>query len=154
MSLRTTALVTLVAGAGLAAAGLRAEGTDQAQTSVMTVYKSPTCGCCGLWVDHMKAAGFQVRVVDMDDVTEVKQASGVPMRLRTCHTAVVGDYVVEGHVPADVVQKLLRERPAAAGVAVPGMPIGSPGMEQGPRKDPYDVLLFDKAGKISVYAKR
>ena len=118
------------------------------------VYKSPTCGCCKLWIDHMTAAGFQVRGVDMEDITEVKQASGVPMRLRTCHTAIIDGYVVEGHVPADLVKKMLAEKPKVTGIAVPGMPVGSPGMEQGSQKDPYDVLLFDKTGKTTVYAKR
>lgn len=121
---------------------------------VMTVYKTPTCGCCSLWIDHVKAAGFEVRAVDLEDLTEVKQASGVPMRLRTCHTAVVDGYVVEGHVPADLIRKMLAEKPGVTGIVVPGMPIGSPGMEQGNQKDPYEVLLFDKTGKTTVYAKR
>jgi hypothetical protein len=120
----------------------------------MTVYKTPTCGCCAKWVEHMKAAGFKVQVQDMDDLTEIKQASGVPIKLRTCHTAVVGNYVVEGHVPADVVKKMLSEKPKMAGIAVPGMPIGSPGMESGNEKASYDVLLFDKAGQTTVYTKR
>ena len=102
----------------------------------------------------MQKAGFKVREVDLDDLTEVKQASGVPMRFRTCHTALVDGYVVEGHVPADLVKKMLAEKPKAAGLAVPGMPIGSPGMEQGDQKEPYDVFLFDKTGKTTVYAKR
>ncbi|HSR15779.1 MAG TPA: DUF411 domain-containing protein, partial [Gemmatimonadales bacterium] len=114
----------------------------------------PTCGCCGKWIEHMQAAGFKVRTVDMDDITEVKQASGVPMKLRTCHTALVDGYVVEGHVPADLVRRMLAEKPKMAGIAVPGMPLGSPGMEQGDMKDPYEVLLFDKSGKTTVYAKR
>jgi hypothetical protein len=125
-----------------------------AQGPAMTVYKTPTCGCCAKWVDHMKAAGFQVQVQDMDDLTEIKQASGVPLRIRTCHTAVVGSYVVEGHVPADLVKKMLSEKPKMTGIAVPGMPIGSPGMESGTEKAPYDVVLFDKTGKTTVYAKR
>ena len=125
-----------------------------AQGPAMTVYKTPTCGCCAKWVDHMKAAGFKVQVQDMDDLTEIKQASGVPVKIRTCHTAVVANYVVEGHVPADLVQKVLTEKPKMTGIAVPGMPIGSPGMESGNEKAPYDVLLFDKSGKTTVYAKR
>jgi hypothetical protein len=125
-----------------------------AQGPAMTVYKTPTCGCCAKWVDHVKAAGFKVQVQDMDDLTEIKQASGVPIPIRTCHTAVVGNYVVEGHVPADLVKKMLAEKPKMAGIAVPGMPVGSPGMEQGNEKQPYDVVLFDKTGKTTVYAKR
>jgi hypothetical protein len=126
---------------------------DQAQGPAITVYKTATCGCCGKWVDHMKKAGFAVRTVDTDDLTEVKQASGVPMRLRTCHTALVEGYVIEGHVPADLVERLLKEKPAGAGLAVAGMPMGSPGME-GVRRDAYEVLLFSKDGKTTVYAKR
>jgi hypothetical protein len=152
--LRPTTLLTAALAGALLAAGLAAQQRAQTTLPVMTVYKTPTCGCCGVWVDHVKAAGFQVRAVDLDDLTEVKQASGVPMRLRTCHTAVVGDYVVEGHVPADLIKRLLRERPQTAGIAVPGMPIGSPGMEMGDRKDPHDVLLFDKSGRTTVYARR
>jgi hypothetical protein len=149
----TAFLAGLTAVAMVAAVAQKPAG-PQAAAGVMTVYKSPTCGCCKLWIDHMTAAGFQVRTVDMEDITEVKQASGVPMRLRTCHTALIDGYVVEGHVPADLVKKMLAEKPKVAGIAVPGMPLGSPGMEQGSQKDPYDVLLFDKSGKTTVYAKR
>lgn len=154
MSLRVRMFAGLVLGMAGVVAGLSAQRPTPARTPVMTVYKSPTCDCCGKWIEHMKAAGFQVRAVDMDDITEVKQASGVPVRLRTCHTALIGDYVVEGHVPADLVRRLLQERPAVAGIAVPGMPIGSPGMEVGNRKDPYEVLLFEKSGRTSVFARR
>lgn len=152
MLFRTMALMAGVATAGVAVA-MQAPRAAPVQKSVVTVYKSPTCGCCSLWVDHMKEAGFQVRTVDMDDITEVKQAGGVPIRLRTCHTALVDNYVIEGHVPADLVKKLLADKPEVAGIAVPGMPIGSPGMEGAP-KAPYDVLLFDKSGKITLFAKR
>lgn len=152
MLFRTIVLVAGVATAGLVYA-LQPSADAAVAASVVTVYKSPTCGCCSAWVDHMKQAGFEVRTVDMDDITEVKQASGVPIRLRTCHTALVDNYVIEGHVPADLVKKLLAEKPAVTGVAVPGMPMGSPGME-GATKDPYEVLLFDKSGKTSVFAKR
>lgn len=141
-------------GAATLVTAVLAQRPAQDKSSELTVYKSPTCGCCGKWIDHMKAAGFQVKVVDLDDLTEIKQASGVPMKLRTCHTGVVGNYAIEGHVPADVVKKLLAEKPAGAGIAVPGMPIGSPGMEVGNQKDSYEVLLFDKTGKTTVFAKR
>lgn len=153
MMVRTAVIIACLGGAAAAGASLLKEDAATAQGQVVTVYKNATCGCCVKWGDHMKAAGFQVREVDVDDLTEIKQASGVPMRLRTCHTAVVGDYVVEGHVPADLVQKMLKEKPAVTGIAVPGMPMGSPGMEGTP-KDAYDVLLFEKSGKTSVYAKR
>jgi hypothetical protein len=150
--MRTKLLV--IAGLGLAGTLLTAAVRPASQGPAMTVYKTPTCGCCGKWVEHMKAAGFQVQVQDMDDLTEIKQASGVPLRVRTCHTAVVGSYVVEGHVPADVVKKMLSEKPKVTGIAVPGMPIGSPGMESGTEKTPYDIVVFDKTGKTTVYAKR
>lgn len=154
--MRTRVLTLTLTLAAVAAVGTAvvAQRPAQAKGPEVTVYKSPTCGCCGKWIDHMKAAGFQTKVVDMDDLTEIKQASGVPMRLRTCHTAVVANYVIEGHVPADLIRKMLAEKPAAAGIAVPGMPAGSPGMEVAGQKDAYDVLLFDKAGKTTVYAKR
>jgi hypothetical protein len=120
----------------------------------MQVYKTPTCGCCGKWVDHVKAAGFTPAVHDLSDLAHVKAKAGVPANLQSCHTALVGGYAIEGHVPADVIQQLLREKPAIAGIAVPGMPIGSPGMEQGDRKDPYEVMAFTSDGKTSVYARR
>ena len=119
----------------------------------VTVYKSPTCGCCTKWVEHVKKAGFAVTVKDVPNVGEVKLANGVPADLASCHTALVGGYVVEGHVPADVMQKLLKEKPAVAGIAVAGMPMGSPGME-GSYSDRYNVVAFEKSGKQSVYASR
>jgi hypothetical protein len=119
----------------------------------MTVYKSPTCGCCAKWVEHMRANGFAVTVNETPDVAPIKDKQGVPAELRSCHTALVGGYAIEGHVPADVIKKLLRERPNAVGLAVPGMPMGSPGME-GASKDSYNVMLFDKAGKATIYASR
>ncbi len=120
----------------------------------MTVYKDPNCGCCEQWVAHVKQAGFAVTVRDTADMSTVKASMGVPDALGSCHTARVGTYTIEGHVPADLIKKLLAEKPVARGLAVPGMPMGSPGMEQGGRKDKYDVLLFDKAGKTKVYASR
>lgn len=123
----------------------------------MTVYKSPTCGCCKDWVKHMEANGFAVKAVDLDDVEDLpkkKRQLGVPAAVQSCHTGVVGAYLIEGHVPADLVKKLLTEKPAVAGLTVPGMVVGSPGMEVGSRKDHYDVLSFTKAGKTSVYARR
>jgi hypothetical protein len=120
----------------------------------MVVYKTPTCGCCRAWVDHVQAAGFQVEVHDMPDVAPVKAEHGVPGHLGSCHTALVDGYVVEGHVPADVIRRLLSERPQVAGIAVPGMPAGSPGMEMGARKDPYDVIAFARDGKVSVFESR
>jgi len=122
------------------------------EAPVMTVYKSPTCGCCGDWVDHMREAGFEVVVRDTAGMAAVKTSLGVPAALGSCHTATVDGYVVEGHVPAAVVRRVLEERPAVAGVAVPGMPIGSPGMEvPGRIPEPFDVFAFTADGQGSVY---
>jgi hypothetical protein len=137
---------------GLSLASLTASTLAQAPTAI-TVYKSPTCGCCAKWVEHMKKAGFAVTVNDVPNVGEVKMAHGVPGQLASCHTALAGGYVIEGHVPADVVQKLLKEKPAVAGIAVPGMPMGSPGMEGG-AVDHYDIVAFDKSGTQHVFASR
>lgn len=135
-------------------AGALARVEAVAPAPVVTVYKSPSCGCCTKWVDHMRASGFEVVVKDMDDVTPIKNEAGVPKALRSCHTAVVSGYTLEGHVPADLVQKLLKEKPKnTAGLAVPGMPMGSPGME-GPRKDAYEVVAYGADGKTRVYAER
>lgn len=143
--------------AALTAAGLlvaRPRAADAQPLPAMTVYKDPNCGCCEQWVAHVKQAGFAVTVRDTSDMATVKASMGVPDALGSCHTARVGAYVIEGHVPADVIRKILAEKPAGRGLAVPGMPVGSPGMEQGGRKDRYDILLFDKAGKTRVYASR
>jgi hypothetical protein len=117
------------------------------------VYKDPTCGCCALWVDRLRKAGFVATVTDVADMTAIKDKHGVPRQARSCHTAVVDGYVVEGHVPVEDVQRLLKQRPAVAGLGVPGMPIGSPGMEvAGMKPQPYDVLAFDKRGQTTVFA--
>jgi len=113
--------------------------------SLVTVYKSPACGCCGEWVKHIRANGFRVEALDVADVTPIRRRYGVPEELASCHTAVVGGYAIEGHVPADDIKRLLRERPRVRGLAVPGMVVGSPGMEQGPPQ-PYATLAFDDRG--------
>jgi hypothetical protein len=118
----------------------------------VTVYKTPTCGCCGKWVDHLRAAGFTVKTEDMPDLSLVKQMHGVPKPLAACHTAIVDGYVVEGHVPAADVKRLLAERPKVVGIAVPGMPIGSPGMEGG-TPEAYEVLTFTRSGQTTVFAR-
>ncbi len=120
----------------------------------VTVYKSATCGCCSKWVEHMKGSGFDVAALDVDNIEVPKKTYGVPETLVSCHTAVVGGYVVEGHVPADAVLRMLREKPAIAGIAVAGMPAGSPGMEVPGYKDSYAVMSFTKAGKTAVYEQR
>ncbi len=147
----------------LAAAGCRPDSTASAPESpiilaedvlpVMMVYKSPTCGCCSKWVDHLRAAGMEVKTTDSDDMGSIKERFGVPGKLSSCHTAVVGGYIIEGHVPFEDIQRLLKERPDAAGLSVPAMPIGSPGMEvEGRPADKYNVLLFDANGNQRVYA--
>jgi hypothetical protein len=127
--------------------------THQSGAADIQVYKSPTCGCCGKWVKHMEDAGFSVNVENVHDLAPIKRELGVPGRMQSCHTAKVGDYVVEGHVPADLVKRMLDEKPDIKGLAVPGMPMGSPGME-GPRKDPYDVIAIGNDGRVSIYARR
>lgn len=121
----------------------------------VSVYKTPTCGCCSKWVDHMKNAGFRVTVTDMpqQSLDNVKGKHKVPAAVHSCHTAIVDGYVVEGHVPAAEVKRLLKERQKVTGIAVPGMPLGSPGMEvSGMTAHPYDVLSFDAQGKTKVFS--
>jgi hypothetical protein len=121
---------------------------------VVEVYKDPGCGCCSLWADHLKAAGLTVNVTEKADLAAFKTAHGVPQQARSCHTALVGGYVIEGHVPAADIQRLLKERPAVVGLAVPGMPVGSPGMEvKGLKPQAFNVVAFDKDGGARVYAK-
>ena len=129
-------------------------GTDShIDLPVITVYKSPTCGCCSKWITHLEEEGFEVDRRDLMNVTPIKQNLSVPQRLSSCHTAVVDGYVVEGHVPADDIKRLLNERPDVTGLAVPGMPIGSPGMEvPGRGVDPYDVIAFGN-GEKTVFAE-
>ncbi len=124
-----------------------------AEMPVVHVYKSPTCGCCTDWVTHMEEAGFRTEVQDMHDVAPIKARAGVPGHLHSCHTSLIGDYVVEGHVPADVIRRLLAEKPNVTGIAVPGMPMGSPGME-GPYRDRYDIVAFRHGGGQYVYDSR
>jgi len=137
----------LFAGAALAALPALSEAPER----TVKVWKSPTCGCCNGWIDHLRAAGFKVEALDVTDVTLMKRENGIPGRFTSCHTALVGGYFVEGHVPAADVERLLAERPPIAGLAVPGMPIGSPGME-GPKPQRYDVLALDGDGGVSVFA--
>ena len=144
---------TSSAGSGPAfAAASPGTGTATASLPEVTVYKSPTCGCCSKWADHLREAGFQVTEEDVRDIVEVKREHGVPGELGSCHTALVGDYVIEGHVPAEDIRRLLEERPDVAGLAVPGMPAGSPGMEVPGRSDPYASLTFDEEGNTEVWS--
>lgn len=136
----------LLATSILVAGGFTASWASASPTK-LEVFKSPYCGCCGAWINRMRLAGFQVRVFEMEDVSSVKERLGVPEDLQSCHTAVIHGYVIEGHVPASDIRRLLSARPMAAGLAVPGMPVGSPGMEQGNRRDPYQVILFSRSGR-------
>lgn len=139
--------------AAAAAPAASATPTASAATSepTLVVYKTPTCGCCKGWVKAMETAGFKVEVHDLDDLASIKHAAGVPDELQACHTARIGGYVVEGHVPAADIRRLLAERPNVAGIATPGMPMGSPGME-GAYKDHYDVVTFGGDGRSTVFA--
>ncbi|SMO32499.1 DUF411 domain-containing protein [Fodinibius sediminis] len=131
------------------------ERQAQAQTTAenqVVMYKNPGCQCCTEWAQHMEQAGFAVTERPTGSLPAVKADHDVPYNLGSCHTALVNGYVVEGHVPVKEVKKLIRERPDAVGLAVPGMPIGSPGMEQGSRTEPYDVILFDEEGNRKTYA--
>ena len=129
-------------------------GTSAPKPMSITVYKDPSCGCCTKWVDHLRANGFAPEVHDRSDMDALKDSLGVPAKLRSCHTAVVEKYVIEGHVPAADVKRLLSSKPEkTVGVAVPGMPVGSPGMEVGTRVDRYDVIAFAPGGATRVFAR-
>ena len=130
------------------ATGLRPRAQERPKVDV---YKDPTCGCCGNWVEHLRTQGFAATATDVTDLVAIKTKYNVPQQLRSCHTAVVDGYVIEGHVSAADIKRVLTERPAIAGLAVPGMPIGSPGME-GPNAKPYDVLAFDRQGRTHVFS--
>ena len=134
----------LVFAAPLAALGLKAAPTH------IHVYKTPTCGCCGNWVKHLEKNGFTVSVDNVPDTSPYRHKYGIPDSLTSCHTGVVENYALEGHVPAAEVQRLLKERPKAHGLAVPGMPVGSPGMEAA-TSQPYNVMLVDLQGRATVY---
>ena len=133
------------------ALSLTSSALDAQKPLTVQVFKDATCGCCANWVEHLRRAGFAPTSSNVADLQSVKDVYKVPSQARSCHTAIVGGYVIEGHVPMADIQRLLKEKPAVAGLAVAGMPIGSPGME-GPNPRPYDVLAFDKSGKTTVYS--
>lgn len=142
MSLRRYAMILpLVLGSALAQAA-----------TLVEVYKSPYCGCCEEWVQHLRKNGFEVKTHDVTDVPAARKKLGMPERLGSCHTAKVGGYLVEGHVPAADIQRMLKEKPKAIGIAVPGMPLGSPGMESS-KPQPYDTLLVQPDGSTRVFAR-
>ena len=149
--MKTMALITVLFGA--AAAGIA--WAQQPAAPAVEVFRSPTCGCCLKWVTHLRDAGFDVRVKDLeqDALDKVKSDYGIPASAQSCHTARVAGYTVEGHVPAADVRRLLKDKPAVAGIAVGGMPAGSPGMEVASgRKQPFNVVSFTKAGETKVFA--
>ncbi|MGA9394717.1 MAG: DUF411 domain-containing protein [Azonexus sp.] len=141
-SIRVAVFLALVAPTAWAATAL----------PTVTVYKSPSCGCCGKWVEHMKASGFSVVTHDTDDVATHKARLGVPLGMGSCHTAEVSGYLVEGHVPASDVKRLLAEKPRAKGLVSPGMPQSAPGMDI-PGNAPYEILLIGNDGKTSTFAR-
>ena len=124
--------------------------SKESDAQTITVYKSPTCGCCKNWIAHLEDNGFKVIARDTRNMDSVKREQGVPASMASCHTALVDGYIIEGHVPATAIKRLLKEKPAVAGLAVPGMPMGSPGME-GPRKDRYNALMFNRSGDAAIY---
>jgi hypothetical protein len=124
-----------------------------AQARNITVYRSPSCGCCSEWIDYMKKQGFQTKDVLTSDLEAVKQKYKVPDKLTSCHTAVINGYAIEGHVPVNDIKRLLQEKPNVAGISVPQMPVGTPGMEAGDRRDPFTVFSFDKNGTAKVFNK-
>ncbi|MFV1974012.1 MAG: DUF411 domain-containing protein [Thiohalobacterales bacterium] len=138
--------------AGLLPQPAYSDSGGQAGLEPITVYKSPTCGCCTKWVSHLQENGFEVEPINRQNMNEVKTEAGIPRKLASCHTAMVGGYVIEGHVPAADIKRLLKERPEVAGLTVPGMPMGSPGME-GHRKDNYKVLTFTRTGDTTVFSR-
>lgn len=133
------------------AAGLMMLATA-AHAATLTVYKSASCGCCAKWVEHVQKHGFTVKTVNVDDIMAVKAKAGIPDKLASCHTTMVGGYVVEGHVPAADIKKLLASKPKARGIAVAGMPMGSPGMEHGDHREPFKTVLIKADGSTAVFA--
>jgi len=121
------------------------------ETIDMTVYRSPTCSCCKRWVSHVEQNGFKVKDIVTDGVQAIKDQNGITPAIASCHTALVGGYAIEGHVPASDIKALLQNKPKVAGISVPGMPVGTPGMEMGGKKDAYDVISFDKEQKTQVF---
>ena len=128
------------------AAALAPVGAQAAPVAKLLVHRSPTCGCCGAWVERLRTAGYSVEVVNEANMDPIKARLGVPAALASCHTAEIDGYVIEGHVPAEAIERLLKERPKTIGLAAPGMPAGSPGMETGGESEPYMLYLFDASG--------
>jgi hypothetical protein len=135
----------------LTTVSVRAETVETTNTTPITVYRSPTCGCCEKWLTHLTANGFLVEDHITDDVQAVKNKHHISAQLASCHTSLVNGYVVEGHVPADAIKQLLKSKLRVAGISVPGMPVGTPGMEMGDKKDPYYVISFDNNNQVEIF---
>ena len=131
--------------------GVKAESSKTEAPVDMVVYRSPTCGCCEKWLAHLKQNNFIIKDIVTDDVQAIKDKYGVSPEMASCHTAIVNGYVVEGHVPASDIKNLLKTKPAIVGIAVPGMTVGTPGMEMGDKKEPYNVMSFDSQNHIAVF---
>jgi hypothetical protein len=144
-------ILTLTVACAIGTATALAQAKKAAAAIPIVVYKTPTCGCCAKWVEHMEANGFKATVFNVPDTSAERARRGVPAQLGSCHTAVVDRYAIEGHVPAADIKRLLREKASIAGLAAPGMPAGSPGMDV-PNSPAFDVLTFDKQGRTTVYA--
>lgn len=144
-----TTNVTAIAGVTNTSADV---AVDVPEGRKIVVYKSPTCGCCKNWITYLEDAGYEVEFHDEEDMAMVKAKYGVPGRAQSCHTGIIDGYVIEGHVPVADIERLLTEKLDVAGIATPGMPIGSPGMEVGDQKDPYDVVAFKTTGEVAVFA--
>jgi len=148
---RTIGLTVAFIALALTTAAAPISLPEAAKKPIITVYKDPGCGCCKSWIEHLIKHGYRVDAKDTPNMTEIKRTLGVPDGLTACHTAIVNGYLIEGHVPAADIDRLLAQKPRIAGLAVPGMPMGSPGMEGGPAQR-YQVLTFDKSGKTTVFA--
>jgi len=148
---RIAAIATMSISLAFTTGAVRAPNENPTKKPTITVYKDPSCGCCKNWIEHLIKHGYRVDAKDSPNMAEIKHTLGVPDAVTSCHTAMVNGYLIEGHVPAADIDRLLVKKPHIAGLAVPGMPAGSPGME-GPRSEHYKVLSFDKNGKTSVFA--
>ena len=146
-------IASAIVAVGAGTIGRSAMAMRAAPAIGILVYASPSCGCCRAWMDYLERNGFTVARQFVDDVTPIKKKRNIPEKLWSCHTAIVGGYTIEGHVPADLIHTVLAKKPALAGLAAPGMPNGAPGME-GPVKDRYDVIAFTSEGKTSIFASR
>ncbi|MEM8531165.1 MAG: DUF411 domain-containing protein [Chloroflexota bacterium] len=154
--MKLTGTIALLAGILITACAAPAnEHANTSQTTqAMIVYKSPTCGCCSDWVRYAEEHGYTVTVKEMQDMTPIKAEHSIPPTMQSCHTTLIDGYVIEGHVPIEDVERLLTERPNVAGIAVPGMPVGSPGMEvAGTEPQPFDVMVFDTDGSTEVFSR-